>query len=64
MPFTTRSDPLNTIPKSLAVCKVALISWNELGARTKTWLLLGLIITTNPTVQSCESLWVPKIVVP
>ena len=48
-------DPLNSIPKSFALCEAALISsadWNELGARTKTWLLLGLIVTTNKSSAS------------
>ena len=52
-------DPLNSIPKSFAECKAALISsadWNELGARTKTWLLLGLIITTNKS-QASALIW-------
>ena len=56
-------DPLISIPKSLTVCKAALVSsadWNELAARTKT-RLLELIITTNKfyasaVIWACMSL--------
>ena len=48
-------DPLNSIPKSLAVCKAALIfsaDWNEPGAQTKTWLLLELVLRQDPSSSS------------
>ena len=53
--FPALPDPLNSIPKSLAECEAVLISpadWSELGARTKTWRLLELIITTNKSYAS------------